>query len=136
MKTVCHELLKFNPNTDGRGLLVALESERNIPFEIKRVYYITNLHQNLARGFHAHKSLKQVAVCVKGSCRFILDDGTTRQQILLSDPTQGLLIEEMIWREMDSFSEDCVILVLASAHYDEADYIRDYEQFKRRVNNG
>ena len=118
---------------DQRGGLVAIESNQSIPFEIKRLYYIFNT-TNQSRGFHAHIDLKQVAVCVKGSCRFILDNGTEKQEVVLDQPTQGLLIEGLIWREMHDFSEDCVLLVLASEHYDEADYIRDYEQFLSVVN--
>ena len=125
-------LIKFIelPNfSDDRGGLVAIESNQSIPFEIKRLYYIFNTtHQS--RGFHAHIDLKQVAVCVKGSCRFILDNGHTREEITLNSPTQGLYIDALTWREMHDFSEDCILLVLASEHYDENDYIRDYDKFK------
>ena len=117
---------------DHRGGLVAIESNQSIPFEIKRLYYIFNTtHQS--RGFHAHIDLKQIAVCVKGSCRFILDNGHTREEVTLNSPTQGLYIDELTWREMHDFSEDCVLLVLASEHYDESDYIRDYQEFLKEV---
>lgn len=127
------KLMDLKGFTDGRGLLVALESNKSVPFDIKRIYYLTDLKKSEPRGFHAHKNLKQVAICLQGSCRFILDDGKTREEFVLSSPTQGLLIEEMYWREMDQFSEGCVILVLASELYDESDYIRDYNEFKKRV---
>jgi len=104
-----------------------------VPFEIKRVYYIYDTQAGVARGFHAHKALKQVAVCVSGSCRFLLDDGANKEEVVLNSPTQGLLIEHMVWREMYDFSEDCVLMVLASEHYDEADYIRDYDAFSSIV---
>ena len=117
---------------DQRGGLVAIESNQSIPFEIKRLYYIFNTTSQ-SRGFHAHIDLKQVAVCVKGSCRFILDNGVDREEVLLNSPTQGLIIESMTWREMHDFSEDCVLLVLASEHYDESDYIRDYQDFLNKV---
>jgi len=113
---------------DQRGGLVAIESNQSIPFEIKRLYYIFNT-TNQSRGFHAHIDLKQVAVCVKGSCRFILDSGHVREEVILSSPTQGLYIDALTWREMHDFSDDCVLLVLASEHYDENDYIRDYQDF-------
>ena len=113
---------------DQRGGLVAIESNQSIPFEIKRLYYIFNT-TNQSRGFHAHIDLKQVAVCVKGSCRFILDNGHVREEVILSSPTQGLYIDALTWREMHDFSDDCVLLVLASEHYDENDYIRDYSYF-------
>lgn len=125
--------MNLEGHTDGRGLLVALESNLSIPFDIKRVYYLTDLKKSEPRGFHAHQNLKQVAVCIQGSCRFILDDGKDREEFILSNPTTGLLIEEMYWREMDQFSDGCVILVLASELYDESDYIRDYAEFKKRA---
>lgn len=123
----------FPPLGDDRGSLVALEAGINIPFEIKRVYYIFGTQQGVARGFHAHRNLKQVAVCVTGKCRMILDDGKTREEVWLESPTQGLVISELIWREMYDFSEDCVLLVLASEHYDESDYVRDYDEFLQQV---
>ena len=114
---------------DDRGSLVALEEENNIPFSIKRVYYIFDTKEGVRRGFHAHKKLKQVAIAVKGSCRFLLDDGTERIEVVLDNPAQGLLIESCIWREMYDFSSDCVLMVLADSHYNENDYIRDYDAF-------
>lgn len=123
--------IDFQTLGDERGSLVALEigREKAVPFEIKRVYYIYRTGQGVSRGYHAHKDLKQVAICVAGSCRMVLDDGHIREEIWLDCPTKGLLIESMIWREMHDFSEDCVLLVLASEHYDEGDYIRHYEEF-------
>lgn len=117
---------------DERGGLVAIESAQSIPFDIKRLYYIFNTSDK-PRGFHAHINLKQVAICLKGSCRFFLDDGYNKSEVILNEPTQGLIIESMIWREMHDFSEDCVLLVLASEHYDESDYIRDYNKFLKKV---
>jgi len=125
--------IDFQTLGDERGSLVALEigQEKAVPFEIQRVYYIYRTASGVSRGFHAHKALKQVAICVAGSCRMVLDDGRTREETWLDCPTRGLLIDSMIWREMHDFSDDCVLLVLASEHYDESDYIRDYDDFKR-----
>ena len=120
---------------DERGGLVAIESNQSIPFEIKRLYYIFNTALDKPRGFHAHLDLKQVAICLKGSCRFILDDGIKKEEVILDSPLQGLVIESLTWREMHNFSEDCVLLVLASEHFDENDYIRDYQKFLRVVHN-
>ena len=119
----------FPPLGDDCGYLVALEAEKTVPFPIKRVYYIFGTQAEVARGFHAHRNLKQVAVCVAGKCRMILDDGVTREEAWLDSPTKGLLIGDLVWREMHDFSENCVLLVLASEHYDESDYIRDYDSF-------
>jgi len=124
------KFIDFEIKGDERGSLIAIEEFKNIPFEIKRVYYIFNTKPNVRRGFHAHKNLKQVAICVKGSCKFLLDNGKERiDEIVLNKPNKGLLIEEMIWREMYDFSEDCVLLILANEYYDESDYIRDYDEF-------
>ena len=128
------KLINFKTNGDERGSLIALENNHNIPFDVKRVYYIFNTKDKVRRGFHAHKNLKQVAICVSGSCKFLLDDGKNKEEIELNTPNQGLFLEGLIWREMFDFSEDCVIIVLADDYYEEEDYIRDYEVFKNKVN--
>lgn len=119
---------------DERGALVSLESNINVPFSIKRVYYIFNTMTDVVRGKHAHRNLKQLAICVSGSCRFVLDDGFSQTSFLLDQPDKALYIEDLTWREMHDFSDDCVLLVLASELYDESDYIRDYAQFLQEVN--
>lgn len=121
--------IAFQSKGDDRGSLVALESAKNIPFEIKRVYYIFDTKSDVVRGLHAHKDLSQVMVCLKGSCRVVLDNGSTKEQVILESPNKGLLIDNMLWHEMHDFSADCVLLVLANEHYDESDYIRDYDDF-------
>lgn len=128
MKTNC-KLIDFKTLGDERGSLISLEENKNIPFDIKRVYYIYETDIKVRRGFHAHKKLKQVAICVNGSCKFLLDDGKKKENILLDSPEKGLVIEDMIWHEMYDFSEDCVLMVLADNFYDENDYIRDYQEF-------
>jgi UDP-2-acetamido-3-amino-2,3-dideoxy-glucuronate N-acetyltransferase len=129
------KLIELSNLGDERGGLVSVETNKTIPFDIKRVYYIFAASQDKPRGFHAHQNLKQLAVCVSGSCRFVLDNGKDqKEEVLLSSPTQGLIIESMTWREMHDFSDDCVLLVMASEYYDESDYIRDYEQFLFLVN--
>jgi len=129
------ELIPLQIHGDERGSLVSLETKNNIPFEIKRVYYLFDTLKGVTRGFHAHKALKQLAIVLRGSCRFILDDGSERISVLLDNPTQGLLIESFMWREMECFSPDCLLLVLADQEYDESDYVRDYDQFKKMVKN-
>lgn len=118
---------------DERGSLVAIESLSNVPFEIQRVYYIFGTEKGISRGFHAHKNLQQLAICVAGKCRMLLDDGKTKESVWLTSPNQALIIGEKVWHEMHDFSDDCVLLVLASQHYDENDYIRDYSEFLRYV---
>ncbi|WP_336797005.1 FdtA/QdtA family cupin domain-containing protein [Erwinia aphidicola] len=126
-------MIPLQMHGDERGALIALEEEKNIPFEIKRVYYMFKTGKDVRRGFHAHKALKQVAIAVRGSCKFVLDDGYERVEILLDNPAQGLLIDSCIWREMYDFSEDCVLMVLADSIYDEHDYIRNYDDFLKNL---
>ncbi|KHN59331.1 sugar 3,4-ketoisomerase [Aeromonas hydrophila] len=123
------ELIDFPVLGDNRGKLVAIEGNRHIPFEIKRVYYIYGSSSDVARGFHAHKELRQVAVCLSGQCRIVMDDGSKKEDVILDNPSQALLIDKMQWHEMYDFSSDCVLMVLASDIYDESDYIREYENF-------
>ncbi|PHJ40200.1 FdtA/QdtA family cupin domain-containing protein [Vibrio sp. PID17_43] len=128
--------IDFKEIGDHRGNLVALEGNRNIPFDIKRVYYLYGLQPDLPRGFHAHRELVQVAVCINGQCDILMDDGQSKQTVTLASPTKGLVINIMQWHEMSNFSENCVLMVLASDAYDESDYIRDYSDFLREVNAG
>lgn len=125
------KLIQFQSHGDERGSLVSLEQNKNIPFDIKRVYYLFDTQDKVRRGFHAHKRLKQLAVVLKGSCRFLLDDGAEKIELLLDNPAQGLFIESFVWREMFDFSDDCVLMVLADSVYDESDYIRDYDIFRK-----
>jgi len=122
-----------SPHGDERGQLIALENmTEQVPFEIKRVYYIFDTTPGTVRGNHAHKNLKQVLICVSGACTIEceLPDGS-KVQHRLDWPDRGLLIEGLVWREMKEFSKDAVLLVLASEHYDESDYIRKYDEFKQ-----
>ena len=134
MKKSNHKLIEFKSFVDDRGSLIAIEKGNNSPFEIKRVYYSFDNKDEAERGFHAHLNLRQIAIAAAGSCTFVLDDGETRKEIVLDNPSEGLLIESLTWREMKNFSHDCVLIILASEEYDEDDYIRDYETFLKILN--
>lgn len=127
------QLISFPALGDDRGSLVALEGEKTVPFAIQRVYYLFGTKLDVSRGFHAHKKLQQVAVCVTGRCRMVLDDGQKREEVWLDSSIKGVSLPPMVWHEMHDFSPDCVLLVLASEHYDERDYIRNYEDFLRLI---
>lgn len=127
------KLVQLQKHGDDRGALIALEDQRNVPFEIKRVYYLFGTKEGTRRGLHAHRNLRQMVIAVRGQCRFLLDNGNERVELFLDNPAQGLLIESMIWREMYDFSPDCVLMVLANAHYDESDYVRDYKEFLENI---
>ncbi len=126
---------QFPPHGDERGQLIAIEAMKHIPFPVKRVYYIYDTLPGVRRGFHAHRNLEQILICVSGSCMIHLDNGFETQEVRLDSPAEGLYIANDMWREMYDFSSDAVLLVLASEIYDEADYIRDYDTFMDMVHN-
>lgn len=131
MKITTFDFKEFG---DDRGTLVSLEANKNIPFDVKRVYYMFDTKPGVSRGFHAHRHLKQVLVCVKGKCKLLLDNGKGEREVVeLDRPNKGLYLEHNIWREIFDFTEDAVLMVLASEHYDESDYIRNYQDFLKYV---
>ena len=119
----------FQPHGDERGQLVALEELKDIPFKIKRVYYMYDTLAGVTRGHHAHKSLEQILICIHGSCKIRLNNGVEEKVIPLEKPYEGLYVSNNMWREMFDFSADAVLMVLASELYDENDYIRDYDEY-------
>ena len=118
---------------DTRGNLTFIESERHVPFEIKRVYYLYDVPGGADRGGHAHYKLRQFIVAMSGSFDVTLDDGYIKQTFHLNRSYYGLFLDTMIWRTIDNFSSGSVCLVLASEYFEEADYIRQYDQFLREV---
>lgn len=129
------EIIKyeFPPHGDDRGQLVAIEAMKDLPFAVKRVYYIYDTLPGVRRGFHAHLNLQQILLCVNGSCKIHLDDGKDTAEVTLDKPNEGLYIANNMWREMYDFTPGTVLLVLASEYYDEADYIRNYDAFLKMV---
>ena len=123
--------IEFQAKGDARGQLIPFEGmSEQVPFEVKRVYAIFDTTPGTVRGKHAHRTLRQVLVCVSGACTIECErpDGT-RTSHRLDWPTKGLYVEGLVWREMKEFSKDAVLMVLASEHYDPSDYIRDYGEF-------
>ena len=125
--------LVFQKHGDERGQLIALEVlSTEVPFEVKRFYYIFDTTPGTERGKHAHRDLKQVLICVNGACTIECEmPNGSKNMHRLDCPNKGLLIEGLVWREMKAFSKDARLVVLASEHYDEKDYIRDYQSFKK-----
>lgn len=123
----------FQQHGDERGSLVALEAFKDIPFEIKRVYYMYDTKKGVIRGYHAHRNLQQILVCIHGSCKILLDNGTEKKKVYLEKPYEGLYVPNNMWREMYDFSDGAVLMVLASEYYNEEDYIRDYDKFLEYV---
>lgn len=122
-------LLELPQAHDPRGDLTPIESGRTVPFDIARVYYVYNVPVDAVRGGHAHRQFQEVLVALSGSFRVVVDDGRRREEYWLRDPRKGLYIGRMVWRELDKFSQGAVSMVLASHHFDESDYYRDYDQF-------
>lgn len=124
-----YKLLSLQTIGDERGKLVSLESNKNLPFAIKRVYYMFDTSPDEPRGFHAHKELEQLVIAIDGACEFVLDDGKSKESVWLNRPDVGLYIGKNMWREMRNFSYGCKLMILASDYYDESEYIRDYAEF-------
>lgn len=124
----------FNINNDKYGKLIPLEENADIPFDIKRVYYIYEVEEKVRRGFHSHKDLHQVLICVHGNVKILLKTPEEEEIVVLDDPKKGLYIGPNVWREMYDFEDEAVLLVLASEHYDEKDYIRDYNKYEEYYN--
>ena len=127
------EIKEFTILGDHRGQLIALEGNVDIPFDIKRVFYIYGTQEGVSRGNHAHYKANQFLIVLNGACKVTLDDGTTKETFVLDEPNLGLYQSKMIWGTMHDFSSDCVLLVLADDVYNEKDYIRTYETFLNEV---
>ena len=122
-------MIDFETHQDERGSLVAIESSKNIPFDIKRIYYLFKNNPSQTRAKHAHKKLKQVYIEMSGSCKIRLDDGEKQEVVTLDKANVGMLFNGLVWREIFDFSEDCVLMVLADEFYEEEDYLKTYEEF-------
>lgn len=113
--------------------LIVAQTPEHIPFKIKRVYFIRRAHPQLPRGFHAHKTCQQIIFCICGSIKLIIDNGKVREKIILAEPHKGIFLDKMVWHEMVNFKKNTILLVLASDNFNEKDYIRDYEKFRKRA---
>ena len=119
------------------GVLCIAEMMRDIPFEAKRIYYISHLDQQASlRGKHAHHALRQVIFCINGSFVLTLDDGATKQDVMMWREDVGVVLGPHLWHTMHSFSNGCILLVFASDYYNESDYIRKYDEFLKVVGKG
>lgn len=124
---------KFQIHGDDRGQLISLEELKDIPFKVKRIYYMYDTKTGVRRGFHSHKTLEQILVCIHGTCKILLDDGKQKEIVHLDTPYEGLYVGPNMWREMFDFSDDAVLMCLASELYNESDYIRNYDEFLESI---
>ncbi len=126
---------ELNVLGDYRGQLIALEANKDVPFDIKRVFYIYGTLDGVKRGQHSHYKTKQFLIAACGSCKVTLDDGNKKETFILDKPNKGLFQDSLVWGTMHDFSSDCVLLVLADSKYNDSDYIRNYSDFKKLINN-
>ena len=127
------QMIQLPKINDPRGNLTVIEGMRNIPFEIKRLFYIYDVPRDVGRAAHANKKLEQLMIAMAGSFEIVLDDGYEQKAVLLDSCDQGLYIPGMMWREIKKFSPGSVCMVLASDYYDVNDYYREYEEFLQAV---
>jgi dTDP-4-dehydrorhamnose 3,5-epimerase-like enzyme len=127
-------MIPLKSHGDARGVLVAVENGADLPFEINRFFLVIDMNE-APRGFHAHRILHELVICARGSCRIVTDDGTSRQEWFLNRPDEGLHLPPLHWIELSDFRNDCVLTVLASDAYDNAEYIRDYSTFIAATGN-
>lgn len=135
LKTCISRLIEINSLGDERGYLSVIESNINIPFDIKRVFYIYGTEPGVRRGYHGHYKTRQALISVAGKCKVFLDNTKRKKDVILDSPNKVLILEPSDWHEMYDFSNDCVLLVLASEQYDSSDYIRDYQKFLEIYND-
>lgn len=128
-----YRILEFSDLGDERGKLVVVEGNMDIPFEIKRVFYIYGSDKDVVRGQHANRTSEFVLINVSGSSKVRVDNGFEEEIIELNRPRMGLYLPTMVWKDMYDFSEDSVLLVLANTHYDAEEYIRDYDEYLKEV---
>jgi len=128
-------IIEFPKIHDTRGNLTFIESNKTIPYKVQRVYYLYDIPSGETRAGHAHKALKQVLIAISGSFDVYLDDGTSKKKYHLNRPNYGLYITPLVWRVIKNFSSGAVCLSIVSEYYDESDYIRKYEDFKRKMEN-
>ena len=134
MKNEKHYLFELKPYSDEDGFLAVIEGEKHIPFKIKRIFYEYGVENNSLRGRHANKNSRFCLIAVSGSCDVIVEDARKKYIYALDTPNKILYLDKMVWKTMTNFSKNCVLLVLSDSLYDKDEYIRDFEQYKKLVN--
>lgn len=124
-----YKVIDFDIHPDERGNLTSVSDMKEIPFEIKRIYYTWDMPKDAIRGGHAHRDLEEVMICLHGSCDFVLDDGKEKITITLDRPNKGLYVSAHLWRHFTNFSSDCVVILIASDYFHPEDHVKDYNEF-------
>lgn len=128
-----YKILKFPQLGDERGHLVVVEGNKDIPFDIKRIFYIYGSDKDVVRGQHANRLSEFALINISGRCDVFVDDGRNQETIILDKPHQGIYLNKMVWKNMFNFSKDAILLVLSNEYYNSKEYIRDYEEFKKII---
>lgn len=128
-----YKLLSFPQLGDDRGHLVVVEGMKNIPFEIKRMFYIYGTKENVIRGQHANRKSEFVLINLAGSCKIKVNDGKNEEILILDKPHEGIYLDRMVWKDMYDFSKDSILLVLSNQSYDSEEYVRNYIEFKKEM---
>ena len=128
-----YKLLNFPQLGDERGHLVVVEGNKDIPFEIKIIFYIYGSDKDVIRGQHANRLSEFVLINISGRCNVFVDDGENQETVILDKPYQGIYLNKMVWKNMLNFSKDAILLVLSNEYYNSEEYIRDYEEFKKII---
>lgn len=129
-----YKMLSFLQLGDDRGHLVVVEGMKDIPFEIKRMFYIYGTKSDVIRGQHANRNSEFVLINLAGSCKIKVDDGKNIETIILDKAHEGIYLDKMVWKDMYDFSKDSILLVLSNYSYDSQEYVRDYNEFKKEMN--
>ena len=135
MKLSKHRLIEFKENKGNKGSLIAIEANKNIPFNIARIFYTFGNSKKAIRGQHANKNSQFVLVNVCGQSKVVLDYGYYKETVILDKPNIGLFIPRFVWKNIVDFSEDCVLLILSDSPYDPDEYINDYNEYKSFLSN-
>ena len=130
------KVIDFQELGDPRGHLVVAESNKEVPFLIQRIFYIYGTKDGVVRGQHANRESEFMLINLQGSVKIVIDDGRQRDTVILNKAHQGVYLDKMVWKDMCEFSSDSILLVLSSMSYDASEYIRDYDEFVREVNDG
>jgi len=128
-----YKILDFNIIGDQRGLLISFEENNNIPFDIKRVFYIFDTKGDVIRGAHSNKNSNFLLIAINGSCKVKIDNGSEQVEFLLNRPDKGLFIKNNVWKEMYEFSYNAILMVLSNQYYNENEYIRNYDEFLKEI---
>ncbi len=130
------KVIDFQELGDPRGHLVVAESNKEVPFLIQRIFYIYGTKEGVVRGQHANRESEFMLINLQGSVKIVIDDGRQKDTVILNKAHQGVYLDKMVWKDMCEFSSDSILLVLSSMPYDASEYIRDYDEFVREVNDG